>query len=345
MNVVRNIERGLRLPRLATIRRLARELKLGGSESDELVRLAALAHTPPEAKEALSGPPVAGLVLWKHLPAALYSLPHGERGSLPPAADRVLPEVVCAGAALLGYYAASVSEPQPAILNALRTAADELAEVQPSLLYPPKMLAVQAVSARLVDRWHGLLFAAPRPVSKAIRVISRWDYSTGFSVHSDARLLFTYRDAPATYFPQEPARPAWLERAYNGLTLEALWTLLGFAARFHAGPDLAFYSIPDFKLTLKELEALDLATLPRRLDLPPGQVAPPGVAEYLYHWENAVALQRDGAFIAHLRAGPRFAEACLGPDWNDRLNRAAARAAELGEVLSAAARRRSAAAR
>lgn len=340
VNYVSIFERGERLPRWKTARLLADALDATEEERVEFFRLIDGAAKPEAAQIATAGLAIPGLIVWKHLPEILFALPHSQRGLLPPAADRVLPDLVAAGAALLGYRAAVVGEPRAGTLDKLRAAVDDLAVHETTAVSPPAVTAPCAVSARLVDHWHGLIFATPGAVQRAVRALARWEYSTGFSSLSDGRLRFSFHGDPVPALPQESVRASWLEHAYNGLTLERLWSLLGLASRFGVLPDFGFYHWPDFRVALKELENLDLAALPERLNLPRGQLSPDRVAVYLDAWETAFALQQDGAFLDRLRVGPAFSEACLGPDWQTRLDSAAARAAELGALLHAVPQRR-----
>lgn len=333
---LRKYERGYLRPRWPTAQRLIRALRLTASERAEFTRLWHAAGIPPAVREATAGLAVPGLVLWKHLPEALYALPHKTFGLVPPLPDRLIADLVMAAAALLGYHHARAARPDSPTVAALRGALNEIGTCQNLPGFAAEPLRRLAASGQLVPRWHAILFAGAPSVRQAVRPLARWTYYTGFGPAAEPRVSFEPRALPPGDWPSEHVTADWWARVFSALTLDVLWRLLDLDAHFGGPPDYGYYCLPGLQFVFSRLLEFEPAQLRRRLAPPPAPIPFDSLVQY-YEVQQADCLCQDAGFASQLRAAPDYAAACLGDGWSASLDQAVARAAELRPLLREAA--------
>jgi len=352
MNMVRFAERGLRVPRVATLRRIARQLDLSRAESDKLIRLAALARAPAADQDALTGPSIPGLVLWKYLPEALYRVDHELLGLAPANPDRLYVDVCSAAAALLAWEALVRQPPTAAQRKALIRQIDDAAQTRPANLPQPvtDLFCTRDVlaSATAPHVWRTLLFGTRRDAARAVHRLRRWSYYIGISNGDRAAASFVFRDAAvnAACGVAGVSIDA-LTSVTDALILDTLWTSAGLAEWAGGPPDYGYYVHPGairslgllYKMTPESMRA-DLAKAerdPRTAAVLPFMLA----GEYLRTVGDFLFLCE--RFPRH----PRVATAFCGEGWSETLAKYRPRALELERVLreEVAARRAAAASR
>lgn len=324
---VGKFERGEHRPRWKTAQRIMKALKLSPAEREEFKRHWAAAGTPETVQAATVGPAIPGLAVWKHLPEALWKLPHEIAGGPPPVADRALQGIVPAAAAVLGYLAAE-DESAEAQLAELDAQVEHIAALE--VPFPPNDKAAYALSAGLVERWHRFVFGSQRAASRHARRFASWRYRSGFSTLSEPRVTFKFAGDPPCLATEPPVRAAWLENAYNAMTLAILWKRLDLEARFQSKPHLSYYYLP---FGLQRLLSEDPRALRRRLARGDGPFDIQKAHEWLFDFEHAYGAHGDAVFLASLRNFPEYAATCFRDD-APRLEEVAQLAAELRQIIA-----------
>lgn len=158
---VTQVETGKARPKSATVDKLADALGLSDAERQEFHRLARRAGEPSHVVEALTGPAIPGLAMWKHLPELLYARRDPRHDWLVYAADDVLTHAVPAIGSLLAWAAL-----KHGIVKRLRAG----------------LPGESSVSSRLfatAGLWRSYVFRDRRSTARLARLVERWTYTPG----------------------------------------------------------------------------------------------------------------------------------------------------------------------
>lgn len=238
-----SIERGSFCPTWRTAARLADALHLRGPEREEFFCLVDAAGKPTAVGEAIyeryARPAVPGLVLWKHLPAALFSVEHDDIALFDLTADDLVADLVRALGPLLGWLHLRNREPRAAQLRRLRTAAKRafdqslhLPQVVPNVgPITPTRAACDAASV-LPRAWRNELFARRQSTARLVLPLRKWAYFPRGS-RGLARVGAWLRDGELniaysfSYLTVDP-----IINVHDALVADRLWSLLDLASAF-----------------------------------------------------------------------------------------------------------------
>jgi len=238
-----SIERGSFCPTWRTAARLAGALHLCGPEREEFFCLVDAAGKPTAVEETIYEryvrEPVPGVVLWKHLPAALFSVEHDDIVLFDLTADDLVADVVRALGSLLAWVHLRNREPGSTQFRRLRTAAKRafdqslhLPEVVP-VLGPinPTRAACDAASV-LPRAWRNELFARRQTTARLVLPLRKWAYHPrGFPAPArvgawlrDERLNMAYSFTRLTV--------ETIINVHDSLVADRLWSLLNLTSTF-----------------------------------------------------------------------------------------------------------------
>lgn len=335
---VSDLECGKARPRSATVDRLADAMKLTDVERAEFHRRVKTAGEPATVRDAIAGPPVASLIVWRHLPEPLFQVTHDLPGPAPVNADRMFRDVVPAAAALLGWDAL-VRAPLPAVMRRqierlIRDAIRRAKETLPFHVAGAEWLRPdhQVVSAVLPDCWRSLVFRDRRSAGAAARRLGQWVYGTGLTAVGEGWLSFRFVDARVNaQIGVETVESAVITRVHDALVVDHLWDELGLLGKFNAAPTFHHYYLavsPELR-ALVDWRPLEFDPVQRAREAP----ADEHLFAMLLDVEQAISRVRLVYFLRRIAERPRVAEWILGDNWRGELERLTARAVEVESML------------
>jgi transcriptional regulator with XRE-family HTH domain len=254
-NYVSILERGEARPKSDTVRRLADALALEPADRARLFSEAKLAGEPTEVGQAIyeryEYPAVPGLVLWKHLPAALFSVAHDDIVLFDLTAEDLVADLVRALGSLLGWLRLRAAAPGRAQLRRLRTVAHRafdqslhLPEVVPNLGPINPMRAACDAASVLPRAWRNELFSRRDTTARLVLPLRKWAYfPRGF--RGPPRLGAWLRDERLnSAYSFSYVVPEFVINAHDALVANRLWSLLDLTSAFGVtGPSAQEYDL------------------------------------------------------------------------------------------------------
>lgn len=294
MNVVRNVERGLRRPQVATVKKLASALELPKRDREDLVRLAGLSRVPAEARAATAVP---GVEVWRFLPALLFDDRLMERGvaEFVPT-DELLPDVVTTLASVLGAVALHRGMLSGKRLSAMRRVRDDLLAGLAGDSESPRdgtfhHSDLVATRARLVMDWRSCLFGDEKTARALARLLAHWNFQRiGYDQVGQMQFWFRNRELDQNFGAPLDLVPR-LRRVHDFFAAQYLWYALELGGTspplISLRRDQLHRAPPDARVVGRTLRAARRAI---RRDGPPGNVRPGPRSPSLSELDQQLAL-------------------------------------------------------
>jgi hypothetical protein len=310
---------------------------LSPEELAEFHRLAKTAGESAAVHDAITGLPVASVVVWKHLPGPLYQVAHEYPGLAFASPDRVFQDIVPAAAALLAWDSLLHHSPSGPARKCLRRSVKNaleqgIARAQYPFLVGSIRTSEEVASAVLPDSWRSLVLGSPHRAAAAASHLAKWIYSTGITGMGPAWLTFRFADDQVNArIGVESIDPDVVSRVHDMLILDRLWDELGLVRTLGPSPDFIRRHIY-IKHSLGVVADCSPQEVSRELvEKPSGENK--AVWSALLRMEDIVAGVRLIHFLRRVAERPRVAESILGHEWRAELERLTSRAVEVEAAL------------
>ncbi len=288
VNYVSVFERGERLPRWDTARKICEALEVTLPEQQEFFRLVDLAGKPPIAQQLTLGLGHlgVGIAAWHYLPRLLEEVEHSLIHPSMLSSDVLLFDVVGGLASSLAWLALimkGATRTQCDTMTAFARKRFELASDFTELY--PRAFGTRNASHGVIDTasalpsiWRDQAFASPGSSAKLTRLLHRWSYEPrAFTVHARLSVHFKAVLTEKKYgFIQQ--WPTLVSKTHEAMIARYLWNILELDT--HVGP---------YKPSLQELDlTVLLRSCAREIPLE-SDIASPPVDTLRYQAERGLA--------------------------------------------------------
>ncbi|HUU94743.1 MAG TPA: hypothetical protein VM487_03315 [Phycisphaerae bacterium] len=291
-------------------------------------------------RDELGGPPVPDLVVWRHLPRALYGVDRDYHGLVPVNPDRVVEDLVPAAASLLASMAILMTQaPSQADRDRIRKHVDDAYRntrkryQQSGQEVPPFMTHAAVASAQLPYAWRAVLFSSVSRTRKAVSSLSKWSYWRRLWSAAPGLLTFCFKNHEQhDLWATHEVRKDLVVSIHDMFTLHLLWSKLGYDTRFDEPAQLHLHR-PVHPPDLQSFVTLDEEDVRADLTIPAGDdlLARVRLADRLEHYS---ALSNEVLFTVRVAGCSAIAECLLGPHWRATLDPATEKLHRIAPVLN-----------